>query len=109
MSPVKLSPAIPQRHKSIDVSPMLASLVVNENKMIRDRAESLAYRDKEYQRSVKQRINFQIKNVKQQLSAIGKLKYDEDLLHHILTLNQANITLSRITGLDFSLKSKNEG
>jgi len=42
-------------------------LVVNENKMIRNRAESLAYSNADYQRSVRQRLNFQIKNVKQQL------------------------------------------
>ena len=52
ISPLKLPPAIRHRHKSIDVSPMLASLVENENKMIRQRAESLVYSKVDYQRSV---------------------------------------------------------
>ncbi len=51
-SPLKLPPAIRHRHKSIDVSPTLASLVENENKIIRQRAESLVYSIADYQRSV---------------------------------------------------------
>lgn len=50
--PLKFPPAIRHRHKSIYVSPMLASLVENENKMIRQRAESLVYSIVDYQQSV---------------------------------------------------------
>ena len=81
---------------------------MNNNKMIKNRAESLALNVADYNMNVKQRLNVQIQNVKQQLNVIKNMKTYGDMAHHSAALSQVNMILSKISGQDYSRLVKSD-